>query len=204
MHPAAGIPSKQQGSALPVQRLVLLPAKAVGEAGAVQFGALAQQAGQFGVAQGLAAQQVSAVFMAGLVLVGATVFLAAGQGEQAMAEVMAKTHGGQGIQFARRREGEQVPQADQVQMGFGMLGGRVAEVRRQAFHTTGADVFPAGIRQQHAAAQLLQRLTQVMQQWNFNAANAPVPAWQIYRKELLTNAVACNEVKMRRPLALTP
>ncbi len=55
-----------------------------------------------------------------------------------------------------------------------------------------------------SAAQLLQRLTQVMQQWNFNAANAPVPAWQIYRKELLTNAVACNEVKMRRPLALTP
>ena len=98
--------------------------------------------------------------MAGLVLVGATVFLAAGQGEQAMAEVMAKTHGGQGIQFARRREREQVPQADQVQMGLGMLGGRVAEVRRQAFHTTGADVFPAGIRQQHAAAQLLQRLAE--------------------------------------------
>ena len=64
MHPAAGVPGKQQGGALPVQRLVLLPAKAVGEVGAIQFGALAQQAGQFGVAQRLAAQQM-ATLMAG-------------------------------------------------------------------------------------------------------------------------------------------
>ncbi len=83
-----------------MERLVLFPAEAFCQVGAIQLCALAQQAGKFGVTQGLAAQQMATVLVAGPVFIGATAFLAAGQGEQTMPKIVAKTHGGQGVQFA--------------------------------------------------------------------------------------------------------
>ncbi|MCY1176267.1 hypothetical protein D9M73_165320 [compost metagenome] len=68
---------------------------------------------------------------------------------------MTEPGAGQGIDFAGGREAQQVPEADQVQMGVGMLRGRVAKVGREPVHACGADVFPAGVRQQNPAAQLL-------------------------------------------------
>ncbi|MNF14064.1 hypothetical protein D3C80_2161280 [compost metagenome] len=62
------------------------------------------------------------MFAAGAVLISALGFQAAGQGKLAlMAEIVAKTHGSEGIDFAGRRQPEQMAQADQVQMRIGML-----------------------------------------------------------------------------------
>ncbi|MCY1187877.1 hypothetical protein D9M73_289120 [compost metagenome] len=56
-------------------------------------------------------------------------------------------------------------QADQVQVRIGMLRSRVAKVGRQFLHARGTNIFPARIGQQHATAQLLQRLAQSPCRW---------------------------------------
>ncbi|MNF94973.1 hypothetical protein D3C84_777050 [compost metagenome] len=101
------------------------------------------------------------MLMAGAMLVGAAALLAAGEPEQAlMTKVMTKAHRRQRVQFAGRRQRQQMPQPDQVQVRVSMLRCRIAEVRRQALHARRADVFPARVCQQHATAQLLQGLAQ--------------------------------------------
>ena len=99
------------------------------------------------------------MFVAGAVLVGTLGFLAGRQAEQlAMAELVAEAHGRQGIQLAGWRNPQQMPDADQVEVGFGVLRGGIAEIGGQVVHAGGADVFPARISQQHAAAEALQGL----------------------------------------------
>ncbi|MOA49812.1 hypothetical protein D3C78_1727400 [compost metagenome] len=56
MHPATVIASKQQRRPLTMQRLIIFPAKSIGQVRAVQLGPLMQLIGQLDVGQFLIAQ----------------------------------------------------------------------------------------------------------------------------------------------------
>ena len=84
MHPASVVAGEEQGDALAMQGQVVRPGEVVGQCGAVQLGSLAQLTGELTVGQRRVAQGLTAVLVAGAMLVSAANFLAIGQCKQAL------------------------------------------------------------------------------------------------------------------------